>query len=387
VNQRKASSQKRVEGMDARHSRSCASRSSSDCNCKPSYQAHVWSKREGKRIRKTFSNISEAKSWRRDALAALDKGTMKAPTRETIRQKADALIAGMKDGSIRDKSGRVYKPSTIRTYEIALNRIVAFFGETARFSDLQRADWQRLADKMLAEKCDPSTIRNTLMPARVMYRRALQDGEVALNPCASLRLPAVTGRRDRIDSPEEASEHIAALVEADRALWATAFYAGLRRGELQALRVEDVDIAGGRIRVERAWDRSEGLIETKNRERRVVPIPAVLREHLAAHLLRTGRREGFIFGDTPERPFNYDRTFRRAQSAWKTAGLERICLHECRHTYVTLMFESGLSLERIGDYVGHSSTYVTARYRHLLEGHEDAAAKALDEYLERAASS
>jgi hypothetical protein len=38
--------------------------------------------------------------------------------------------------------------------------------------------------------------------------------------------------------------------------------------------------------------------------------------------------------------------------------------------YVTMMHEAGLSLEQIGDYVGHSSTYMTDRYRHLLDGHE-----------------
>jgi hypothetical protein len=37
---------------------------------------------------------------------------------------------------------------------------------------------------------------------------------------------------------------------------------------------------------------------------------------------------------------------------------------------VTLLFDAGLTLERIGDYVGHSSLYMTDRYRHLLEGHE-----------------
>jgi hypothetical protein len=46
---------------------------------------------------------------------------------------------------------------------------------------------------------------------------------------------------------------------------------------------------------------------------------------------------------------------------------------------VTLMFAAGKSLEEIGDLVGHTSTYVTARYRHLLEGHERHAADALDE--------
>jgi hypothetical protein len=43
-----------------------------------------------------------------------------------------------------------------------------------------------------------------------------------------------------------------------------------------------------------------------------------------------------------------------------------------------------LSLERIGDYVGHSSAYMTDRYRHLLEGHEDETRRLVDAYLARA---
>jgi hypothetical protein len=45
------------------------------------------------------------------------------------------------------------------------------------------------------------------------------------------------------------------------------------------------------------------------------------------------------------------------------------------------MHDAGFSLERIGDYVGHSSTYMTDRYRHLIEGHEAEAAERFDEYL------
>jgi hypothetical protein len=41
------------------------------------------------------------------------------------------------------------------------------------------------------------------------------------------------------------------------------------------------------------------------------------------------------------------------------------------------------SLERIGDFVGHSLIYMAERYRHLLEGHEAEAAAQFDAYLER----
>jgi integrase len=79
----------------------------------------------------------------------------------------------------------------------------------------------------------------------------LARGEIILNPTIGLELPAVRGRRDRIAAPREAAALIAALTS-DHALWSTAFYAGLRLGELQALRWENVDLDGGRIEVRRS---------------------------------------------------------------------------------------------------------------------------------------
>lgn len=62
---------------------------------------------------------------------------------------------------------------------------------------------------------------------------------------------------------------------------------------------------------------------------------------------------------------------------------ETIGLHECRHAVVSMMSAAGVPLERIGDYVGHSSTYMTDAYRHLLEGHEADAAERFSAYLDR----
>ena len=45
------------------------------------------------------------------------------------------------------------------------------------------------------------------------------------------------------------------------------------------------------------------------------------------------------------------------------------------------MHAAGCSLEEIGDFVGHSSTYMVDRYRHLLEGQGERAAERLDAFL------
>ncbi len=61
---------------------------------------------------------------------------------------------------------------------------------------------------------------------------------------------------------------------------ATALYAELRRGELMALRIEDVDLAAGIIRVEQSYDPKErAFVEPKSRAgKRKVPVAAVLRD-------------------------------------------------------------------------------------------------------------
>ena len=112
------------------------------------------------------------------------------------------------------------------------------------------------------------------MPLRVIFRRAIEDGDLAVNRTGHLRLPAVRGRRERIGSREEAQVLLAALPERDRAVWATALYAGLRHSELMALRWENVDLAKGLIHVERAYDEKGRVhIEPKSRAgRRTIPI-------------------------------------------------------------------------------------------------------------------
>ena len=224
-----------------------------------------------------------------------------------------------------------------------------------------------------------------LVPLQAIYRSHRHD--VPLNPTTDLDLPAVGGRRERVASPAEAALLLDGLPDDDRALWATAFYAGLRRGELRALRWSDIDDAVSRIHVQRGWDDVQGAIGPKSdKGERKVPVSVALRVHLLEHKARTGRRgDDFVFGRTRDEPFTPTLVRRRALAAWAAQDppLNRIGLHECRHTYVSLMYAAGLTLERIGDYVGHSSTYMTDRYRHLLDGHEAEAAQMLDDFLAR----
>jgi integrase len=236
-------------------------------------------------IRKTFPTLASTKNWRADTMHAVKKGTMGAPSKQTFGEAADVLPEGMKSGAVRNRNRKPYKPSVIRTYETWIDaRLRDAFGGS-KLADLSRNDFQDYAEELLAEGLDPSTVRNVLMPARVLYKRAVRRGDVAINPTSDLELPAVEGLRDSVADAKEADEHLAALPEDDRALSATAFYAGPRKGELQALRIEDIELDTGEINVSRSWDEVEGEIEPKSKAgTRVIPICDHLNVYLKAHL-------------------------------------------------------------------------------------------------------
>lgn len=96
---------------------------------------------------------------------------------------------------------------------------------------------QAIVDGLVASGASASSVWNAVMPLRVIFRRALEDGDLAHNPCEGLRLPRVQGRRETIVSAEKAAMMIVALTaRRDRAIYRLAFYAGLRRGQILGLR-------------------------------------------------------------------------------------------------------------------------------------------------------
>lgn len=367
-------------GVEVRHRSGCSASTGGACQCELSYRAWLVAGPRRRKVQKTFRTLKEAVEWREAMKVDLRRGTVNAPRTHTVDEAAQRWLAGARSGAIRNRSGDEYKPSVIRGYEQVLRDYLLPALGRRRLSDLRRVDVQEFVDDRIAEGMSASTVRNAIMPLRVICRRAMARGDIHVNPTVGLELPAMRGRRDRIASPAEDAALIAALQEQDRPLWATAMYAGLRRGELQALRWGDVDLERGVIRVERSWDPVAGLIEPKSRAgRRVVPVAEVLRRHL-----KPEAPDALAFGRSPTRPFDATSLGQRADRAWKAAGLDRITLHECRHTFASLLIAAGANPKAVQTYMGHASITITLDlYGHLLPGSELEVAGLLDNFLEK----
>ena len=355
----------------------------------PSYRGRVWSARDEKQLSGPwFPTISQARNWRQDALVAIRKGTMRAPAAISVREAAEQFIDGARARTVLDRSGRPYKPSSIRNYDGWLRRYVLPALGDKRLSDVRRADIQDLVDTLVGRGLAGSTVRNALDPLRRIYDRALKRDLVTLDPTDGIEWPGTSRKRDRIVTPAESRALLDALAVEDRALWATALYTGMRSGELRALRVGAVDLDANVIYVAVGMDDVEGEIEPKSESgERVVPIIAELRPILLAHLMATGRRgkpKALVFGRTDSDPFLRSTPRARARRAWKAAGLEPVTMHDCRHTFASTMIAAGVDPGEVMRRMGHSTVSMTLdRYTHALRGSESDTAAKLQAFIER----
>ena len=163
--------------------------------------------------------------------------------------------------------------------------------------------------------------------------------------------------------------------------YALAFYAGLRRGEIARLEWPEVldgegDGIGSRVLVTRA----KSLAGNERRP----PIAAPLRIVLQEAWLRQGRPSS---GRVLECSVMSGKIASRAAGAWSAAGQNRITLHECRHTYASLLMAAGYTVKELMEYMGHADLQMVTRYVKLLpQPGEDDAADRLNAYLARASA-
>lgn len=390
-------------GITIRHSRRCAiSQGGKRCSgspvCVPSYLATVATGKRGQRIRQTHHTLAAAKRWQADQRKHLRDGADVATT-VTVGDALAAFARGLDDGTSRAKGKVAYKPSVVRSYKFSIDRLQrALDGDLARtrLPDLDTPTVQRVVDELTAEGRSPSTVRNVIVPLRKVVEVARRDRRIVIDPFVGLDLPSAEERPLRVVTADEAGRLLAALDFPDRAYFALAFYAGLRRGEISALRWSDIDQPD--IHVRRAYcHTSHTFTEPKSRHgRRVVPAAMQLFPILDEYRMTLGdvQSDDLVFpasgSDHHGRPSKGAAMLGsvvkpRAWKAWEKARLDRVGLQEARHTYASIMAAGGVDMYRLSAYMGHGSIEITIkRYTHLYDSQRILDSQAITAAVDRA---
>jgi integrase len=195
------------------------------------------------------------------------------------------------------------------------------------------------------------------------------------NPADLVERPRVR-RAAKIDvlRPEEVLALVrAAESDQDAAIFHTAAFAGLRIGELLALRWRDVDFTRRTIHVRENWTQGE-TTTPKGGTERAVPMA----EEVAERLARLGQRDRFtadddlVFCAQGGGHLGYKSLKERYRAALRAAGLrEDFRFHNLRHTFGSTVIRHADSRE-VMEWMGHADLTTTRRYLAFVD-REDAA--------------
>lgn len=315
-----------------------------------------------------------AEAWLRDTLDAARRRALPGQV-ATGATFADAAAEWLRYV----EHDRDCKPSTLRDYRNVVDaRLVPAFG-AMRLEDITADLVERWRAALGAERKKPLSNRTrnkSLTILGAVMERASKVYGLPANPVRE-----VEKLRERYDatrfafySPEEVHALVrAAGSEQDGAVFLTAAFTGLRRGELIALRWRDVDFDRSAIRV--AGSFSDGELTTpKSGHGRVVPmVPEV-----ANVLARLSQRDERTADDDLVFPGEYGTYLdgsalrRRFAAAAKRGGLRAIRFHDLRHTFGTLAVRGAESIVELQNWLGHAEVRTTMRYTHYRE-QQDAA--------------
>jgi integrase len=169
-----------------------------------------------------------------------------------------------------------------------------------------------------------------------------------------------------VSAEEQAARRAEDHQDAD--LFRVKFYAGLRLGEVVALRWRDVqflpDLSGGVLHVEHAL--SAGVEKKpKSGRSRAVPIPQPAAQALARLAARDDYTSpnDYVFCNRLGRRLDPSAIRRRYKRAAKAAGLRPVKLHGLRHAAGSVLARS-LPLVTVRDVLGHARLTTTNRYLH-----------------------
>jgi integrase len=144
---------------------------------------------------------------------------------------------------------------------------------------------------------------------------------------------------------------------------------GARKSEILNLRWPDVDLARQQII----------LHETKNGERRVIPLTGHALELIKDHIkIRRIDTDMLFPSKKADKPYEIKKSW---EGALKEAGIEDFRFHDLRHSAASYLAMNGASLAEIAEVLGHKTLAMVKRYAHLSEAHTSSVVASMNERI------
>lgn len=250
---------------------------------------------------------------------------------------------------------RACRPKTIEGYRVLIEHAAAAIGGV-ELDQLTPEDVQSAINAQL-DAGNERQAQALFVLLDQALKRAIKSRIIAANPCDLLDKPRHEQQHGRAISAEELAQ---LLPDAQASpYWtaiALALYAGLRRGEVAALRWSDVDLQEGILRIRSTLVRVDHQLQIGPPKSaagvRCVPIAADL-----APVLRAARRAQPFGRVCPFAPETIGRAWKRVQIA--AGGDPVYTFHDLRHTCATRWINRGMIPKHAQYLLGHASLSLT----------------------------
>jgi integrase len=280
------------------------------------------------------------------------------------------------------------KTSTADGYEGVLRQYLRPKFGTKGLDEIKRDDIKDLINDLIGKELSRNTIRNALCVMRGLFNHAIESEILESNPAARLGRFTRTARSAETKGVSLTVAEMHQFLEASKdvcpvyyPLFLTAFRAGLRRGELVALRIGDCQFGKDEhdhnrfILVRHNYVRREQTTTKSKKHRRVDmsrELRRVLLEIRDARLAagHTDVSDQLVFPSPDGSILDPDNLYHRLfLPVLEKAGIRKIRLHDLRHTFGSLLIQNGASIAYVKEQMGHSSIQVTVDiYGHLIPG-------------------
>jgi integrase len=247
---------------------------------------------------------------------------------------------------------------------------------------VRKSHLEQWVKQMQVKGLAASTIRTRFRNVKQVFRAAVDDRVIPLDPCKGVTLPAVRRVEVAIHLPtvQQVGALLQAADEAFQVYLGLCTFAGLRLGEAAAVQVGDIDFLRRTLQVTRQVQRSGGpnveIRPPKYGSERTVFLPDGLLEMLSQQVARrdiVGEPDAWLFvGGTGVLPPHQNSVSERWRGTRKRAGVQGITLHDLRHFFASGLIAAGCDVVTVQRAMGHASASTTLKYyAHLWPTAED----------------